>query len=320
MPIGYCRNVDSHQMAVINKAGFKVLNRFCVALLALFLSVCVSAAEPVSPEQWVEKMSAALQEQNYQGVFIYRRGEDLAAMKVTHVVDEQGSREKLETLTGEPRSEMRVTPASKADGVNPLANIDDYYALKLLGNDRAAGRITQLVSVMPKDEYRYGYRLWLDQATGLLLKSDLLDQKGEIIEQVMFTSLELLSPEQIAAAIGMEKGSAMSNPAVNAEPVTAKNNWVVGTLPQGFVLLDAYSNSPKMGFDHSVYSDGLASVSVFIERAKSEGEAFVGVSRMGAVSAFGHVDAGYQITVVGDVPEITVTTIGQSIRLVTASQ
>ncbi len=307
-------------MVVINKADFKVLNRYCVAFLALFFTVCAGAGETVSPGQWLERMSVALQEQNYQGVFIYRRDEDLAAMKVTHVVDGQGTREVLETLTGEARSEMRVTPLVKADAASQLANIDHYYTLKLLGNDRAAGRVTQLVSVMPKDEYRYGYRLWLDQATGLLLKSDLLDQKGDVIEQVMFTSLELLPPEKIADATGVENSFAMPDPAANIEPVMPKSRWVVGGLPKGFVLLDAYSNNPNKGFDHSVYSDGLASVSVFIERVKSEGEAFVGLSQMGAVSAFGNVDAGYQITVVGDVPEVTVTTIGQSIKLVTASQ
>ncbi len=320
----FCRNVGFFQVVVINKVSFKALNNLYVALLALFFSAYAGAAESISPSQWLERMSAALQEQNYQGIFIYRRAEDLAAMKVTHVADEHGAREMLETLTGEARSEMRTTPATNTDGVGQLSKIDHYYSLELLGNDRAAGRVTQLISVTPKDEYRYGYRLWLDQATGLLLKSDLLDQNGEILEQVMFTSLELLQPEQIADLIGINKGinnrSAISNSKTIAEPVSPKSSWVVGKLPKGFVLMNAHSNSPNSAFDHSVYSDGLASVSVFIERAKSEGDAFVGVSRMGAVSAFGNVDAGYQITVVGDVPEVTVTTIGQSISLETGSQ
>ncbi len=307
-------------MLATNKVSFKALNNLYVALLALFFSAHAGAAESISPSQWLERMSIALQEQNYQGVFIYRRAEDLAAMKVTHVADEQGAREMLETLTGEARSEIRTTPATSAGDVGQLSKIDHYYSLELLGNDRAAGRVTQLISVTPKDEYRYGYRLWLDQATGLLLKSDLLDQSGEILEQVMFTSLELLQPEQIADVIGVDNSSAISNSKANTEPVSSKNSWVVGKLPKGFTLMNAHSNSPNSAFDHSVYSDGLASVSVFIERAKSEGDAFVGVSRMGAVSAFGNVDAGYQITVVGDVPEVTVTTIGQSISLETASQ
>ncbi len=304
-------------MVVVNQANFKVLNRFCTALLALFFTVCASASEPepVSPLQWLERMSAALQQQNYQGVFIYRRADDLAAMKVTHVADEQGTREMLETLTGEKRSELRFTPPVRADGSHQFASIDHYYSLQLLGNDRAAGRITQVVSVLPRDEYRYGYRLWLDQATVLLLKSDLLNQKGDVIQQVMFTSLELLSPEQVADAIDVDNSFSMPAPVTNIESMTPKVSWIVENLPKGFVLLDAYANSPNKGFDHSVYSDGMASVSVFIERTKSDGEAFEGVSRMGAVSAFGNVYAGYQITVVGDVPEVTVTSIGKSIRL-----
>jgi len=316
----FCRNVGFFQVVIANKLTFKALNIFCVALLALYFSAHVNAAEPTSPSQWLEKMSSALQKLNYQGVFIYRRAEDLAAMKVTHVADEQGTREMLETLTGEARREIRTTPANSADDVGQLANIDHYYSLELLGNDRAAGRVTQLISVTPKDEYRYGYRLWLDQVTGLLLKSDLLDQKGEVLEQVMFTSLELLQPEQVADALGLSGSSVAPDSTTVPGPATSKNNWVVGTLPKGFVLMSAHSDSLNSAFDHSVYSDGLASVSVFIERAKSEGDAFVGVSQMGAVSAFGNVDAGYQITVVGDVPEVTVTTIGQSISLETVPQ
>lgn len=314
----FCRNGAATSQAAFNNSGLKALNRFCLAILALFCSAQASAAESISASQWLEKMSTALQVQNYVGTFIYLRDGDLAAMKVTHVVDQQGAREMLETLTGEPRRELRNTPTSATAGDGQLAKIDGYYRLKLLGDDRAAGRMTRLISVMPKDEYRYGYRLWLDQATGLLLKSDLLDEKGEILEQVMFTSLELLQPEQIAEVL---RGfGAMPNSQISPESASPKNRLVVGNLPKGFVLKSAHSNSPNSSYDHSVYSDGLASVSIFVERAKSEGEAFIGVSRMGAVSAFGNVEAGYQITVVGDVPEETVTTIGKSISLLTAAQ
>lgn len=302
---------------IINKVHLKCLSRVAFAL-GLFFSAHTSIAEQTSPKQWLGKMSLAMQQLNYQGVFIYRRADDIATMKVTHIVDEQGARELLETLTGEARRELRGTPATGLEGAAQLERIDIYYELKLLGSDRAAGRDTQLVSVSPRDEYRYGYRLWLDRDTGLLLKSDLLDQKGATLEQVMFTSLELLPSGQIAENFGVDPVTESS--AVTQVEQSTKPRWVVGKLPDGFLLLNADANSLNSNFEHRVYSDGLASVSVFVERAKSKGEAFIGVSSMGAVSAFGNIEDGYQITVVGDVPEVTVTTIGQSISLEAASQ
>jgi len=287
--------------------------------MGLLFSAQAAIAEQITPKQWLGKMSAAMQQLSYQGVFIYRRADDLATMKVTHVVDDQGARELLETLSGEARREVRNTPAASPGGAAQLENVDSYYALKLLGSDRAAGRATQLVSVSPKDEYRYGYRLWLDRETGLLLKSDLLDQEGATLEQVMFTSLELLQPDKKIAGFERELSAGQAGVTSPTEQPN-KPRWLVGKLPDGFSLLNTDVNSPNSDFEHLVYSDGLASVSVFVERAKSEGDAFVGVSRMGAVSAFGNVEAGYQITVVGDVPEVTVTTIGQSISLKAAPQ
>lgn len=294
-----------------------------VVLLLMTLIWCQTViAEEMSPKQWLEKMSSAMQKLNYQGVFIYRRSEELAAMKVTHVVDAKGASELLETLTGEERRELRKSPAVPVTDDEPLSSsqlgkIENFYELELVGNDRAAGRVTQLVSVTPKDKFRYGYRLWLDQATGLLLKSDLLNEDGEILEQVMFTSLELLEPDKIAGLMPTEE----THPEEADQHHSAKSmnqssdiHWVAEKLPAGFEMLKSQPLEQHGATEHMVYSDGLASVSVFVERTKPGGQSFVGLSRMGAVNAFGSVAGNYQVTVVGEVPEITVKTIGQSIK------
>ncbi len=299
-----------------------------LALVLIVTFWCQAAtAEALSPKLWLEKMSAAMQELNYQGTFIYRRDEDLAAMKVRHVVDEQGARELIETLTGEFRKELRNSPHASRSAEEGLAStspqlrqIENYYALKLLGSDRAAGRETQLISVSPKDEYRYGYRLWLDQATGLLLKSDLLDQQGKILEQVMFTSLELIEPEKNIESLSSAEPESVHRMSPHSKNKSNTSRLLVDDLPEGFELIESQTGAGHGDVEHMVYSDGLASVSVFVEQSKPEGEAFVGLSRMGAVNAFGAVHNGNQITVVGDVPEITVKTIGQSIRLKGAAQ
>lgn len=284
--------------------------------LGLALGCQAALAGERSAKQWLEKMSAAMQELSYRGVFIYRRDTDLAAMKVTHIVDKHGARELLETLTGEARREMRSTPVVAGDNptVSQLGGIDRYYTLELLGSDRTAGHATKVISVMPRDEYRYGYRLWLDQSTGLLLKSDLLAQDGVILEQVMFTSLEVLEPDEVGEISPAEESRAAQHPRRESPTQQAVPQWTVEQLPGGFELLESQPMTEHKNVLHLVYSDGLASVSVFVERAKPEGEAFVGLSRMGAVNAYGSVEDGYQVTVVGEVPEITVKSMGRSIK------
>ncbi len=284
--------------------------------LGLALGCQAALAGERSAKQWLEKMSAAMQELSYRGVFIYRRDTDLAAMKVTHIVDKHGAWELLETLTGEARREMRSTPVVAGDNptVSQLGGIDRYYTLELLGSDRAAGHATKVISVMPRDEYRYGYRLWLDQSTGLLLKSDLLAQDGAILEQVMFTSLEVLGPDEVREISPTEESRAAQHPRRESSKQQAAPQWTVEQLPGGFELLESQPMTEHKNVLHLVYSDGLASVSVFVERAKPEGEAFVVLSRMGAVNAYGSVEDGYQVTVVGEVPEITVKSMGRSIK------
>lgn len=265
----------------------------------------------------LERMSAALQELSYQGIFIYRRDEDLAAMKVIHLAHKEGERELLLTLTGEARETVRDSRRFGLMGqqvAGRLAGIDGYYQLAPVSRDRVAGRDAKLIAVAPRDQFRYGYRLWIDDKTGLLLKSDLLGEQGRVLEQVMFTSIELL-PEKEKQRLLAETAGQPSDPQEPATASTGRLKWIITTIPAGFQLITTRPTTPQGGVAHMIYSDGLASVSVFIESDLAANEkAFMGVSSMGAVNAYGNVVAGHQVTVVGEVPEITVKTIGQSIR------
>lgn len=282
------------------------------------LSLATTAGEA---KQLLERMSSALQELSYQGVFVYRRDEDLSAMHVTHIAHQEGEQEVLVTLTGQEREITRnsrrfgsLSSSSAMDqlAAGRLAGIEDHYQLEVLGQDRAAGRYAKLVVVTPRDQYRYGYRLWIDEETGLLLKSDLLGSDERVLEQVMFTSLKLLDKPQPAAVDAPE----LLEPEVSMDAQTAREamSWEVPDLPDGFQLANVRPADSKGGAEHMVFTDGLASVSVFAESAGADENAFVGVSRMGAVNAFGNVISGYQVTVVGEVPEAAVKRIGLSLR------
>jgi sigma-E factor negative regulatory protein RseB len=71
--------------------------------------------------------------------------------------------------------------------------------------------------------------------------------------------------------------------------------------------------------EHWVVSDGLASVSIYLEKAIDKAEQFEGATQMGAISVFGAVIDGAQVTVIGDVPGETVEAIARSVVHVTGT-
>ena len=300
--------------------------------LSVFFLLCLTAplamADSISGAHgWLVRMSTALQSLSYEGVFVHRSDDQLTAMKVIHIAGDDGEHERLITLTGKRREIVhrsghpaRVAGNSKGthSGVaGILDDITDYYKLTLRDRDRVAGRPAQVIFIEPRDEYRYGYRLWLDEATGLLLKSDLLGLNGHVIEQVMFTSLNLVEGGEHAedsVSPGAEVDRAAIGDAV-PETLQPPQDWTVGDVPNGFSLMMVQPVSTDHNARHMIYTDGLASVSIFVETSDEDANtSFVGSSRMGAVSAYGKLMNGYQVTVVGEVPEVTVEMIGKSMR------
>ncbi len=293
-------------------------------LLALLVNAGPAAASSKEARDWVGRMSSALQSLNYEGIFVHRSEDRLSAMHVRHLVDERGEHEYLTTLTGVERRVVRnsggfggIPREGSEEGAGYWDNIEQNYRLAVAGRDRVAGRFTRVITIEPKDGYRYGYRLWLEEPTGLLLKSDLLDGDGRVIEQVMFTSLKLLGEDEIehppverdSAGEGQATPPAGSGGGIEPPPVR------VGRLPPGFSLVEGVDPFPQEGMRRLTFSDGLASISVFVEPLKEGERPFEGLSRRGAVSAFGAVVDGYQIMVVGEVPEATVKMMGTSIEI-----
>ena len=293
-------------------------------------------------QQWLVRMSQAAQQLNYQGNFIYLHNGKLESMRVVHKFDKEGERERLISLNGVAREIVRdnshvtcILPDDKSvmvDKSRPkklfpvdltsqdVMRLSEYYNFELAGQDRIASRDTQIVRVKPRDRFRFGYRLWLDTETGLLLKSDMVDENGKPVEQIMFTGVdfspsiadELLKPELMGREYKWfehEKDEAAS--------IETEQNWQVASLPAGFAMTEhgkrmlPTANNPV---DHFVYSDGLATVSVYIEKIEAQDDLMRGLSHMGAVHVFGNVVNDFQVTVVGEVPASTVTMIGDSVR------
>ncbi len=317
-------------------------------LLPCALVRAAAAGEASEGLEWLMKISRAARSLDYSGIFVYRHGTQLEAVRILHRGSSGGApRERLVSLNGAPREVIRterevicllpdmnsaVVEYRKARGKHfplllpeRLPDLRDLYTIQLGGQGRVAGRQAQLVLISPRDEYRYGYRLWADRETGLLLKADLIDHRGRILEQFMFTHLTLgepipdsafMSPADGAGGMRWYREEAVPAPP-KAEGKEGEPAWVAERLPPGFRLslfLTRRGPVHRQPIDHLVYTDGLATVSVFIEK-REQGKPFMrGPRHLGAVHAFGRELDGYHVTAVGEVPAATVVMIGSSIK------
>ena len=287
----------------------------------------------------LEKMSAASQSRNYQGTFILRKSNQISTLRVSHGKDERGVWESLEALNGEPRrvilqnkKVISIFPAKKlltirqSDATTSLkhklpdnlAKLTKYYTFHQLHSDRIAGYKTFVLDLEPKDQYRYGYRYWLENDTGMLLRCDILNAKHSVIEQMMFTQMHYLDKPPIAAFKNINlKGYTVQKLGDETKPVNAVN-WRVTKPPAGFKYIRShYRKSLSLpALLQLVYSDGLASVSVFIEKLNDKTVHLAGSSALGAIHAYGVQYGDHYITSVGEVPAITVMQMAQTTKQV----
>lgn len=316
-----------------------------VLLLGLVSLVAqVSADEATLVRNLLERMSHAVSSMDYEGVFVYQRGKQLETFHIVHRATKAGERERLVALNGAPREILRtgdvVTCVLAGDRslvvdrrmtqslfpalpTSQASSLKQYYQFNWLGTGRVADLEATVVGVEPKDAYRYGYRLWLEKDTGMLLKSALIGHDGEVIEQVMFTRINIggnvsvasLRPDYIEPKLQVGPIPPLPQP----EPVPEGGfEWIAAQLPPGFRLKvhqwqRLNENVPPA--EHLVFTDGLASVSVYVEHSDAvSAQAPEGISRLGAVSAYIRELENHRITAVGEVPAITVKAIASSVH------
>ena len=297
--------------------------RACALLLA-FVAGSVAAADHQTPEAWVAYMADALATREYEGVFVYIHDGRIETMRVVRTIGPEGARDALSSLNGEPREVVRergelrstgngvttVLPSgpSVVFGVAPAALLgaSTHYRLAVAGEDRVAGHRVVVVEARPADTARYGYRLWIERESGMLLRSLLAAPDGTPLEQVMFTSLEL------------RPGRATEpRPAAVADTAALEGPRYREPMPAGFRLVAI--KPEQNGRRHFVYTDGLANVSVYVEPLAPALQPIAGGLRRGAINLYGHVAGERQIVVVGDVPvntahQIAVTLDPASVR------
>lgn len=309
--------------------------------LALLLPLTSSAGQEAGPEQWLERMADSLHRHSYEGTFIFQRGDRIDTVRVVHSAEEDGYRERLQTLTGSAREVIRkVDRISAIKGTRieaqggqqgapqrppafagTMLRANERYELSSPGFDRIAGFPCYQLHAAARDDYRYSHQYCLHKETGLPLLSELIDSEGQLLERVVFTELEFLEVvfEDALVPHGFDARhiEVRADDAVT-EASTRHGSWYFEDLPPGFttvIVTTRYfgANDAEASL-HFVLSDGLATVSVYVDPTGDGEEAFKAATHSGATNAFARPLAGHQITVVGEVPRRTVERIADATR------
>lgn len=325
-----------------------VLGMSCAGLAQAEASAeSAEAGQAVDPAELVRSMSVAMKTLNYEGNFVHVQGNHITSMNILHSSDGRGELERLRALDGEAREVYRnhtlvtcIWPASQSVVVSkskprellPKVDADlaanKRYRFSMGSPDRVAGLVTHVVNVEPSDTYRYGYRFWIDQDTHMLLRSMLLDGQ-RAVEQVMFTFIEYpdsievarfevttdneqvswLEPKKLQATSGL--------PDILADQV---DRIAFSNLPDGYREVSETYSAMQMNdgpISHVMLSDGMASVSVYVEYVPlaEQSQSSVGLSSMGAMNAFALSTDSAFITAVGEVPADTVKAIASAVKI-----
>ncbi len=337
---------------------------FGALALVLAVALCATAGaaeagrsashsrQPTRPMQWLQRMNHALTVLDYEGTFAHSQSGKVQMLRIIHRVKHGVVSERLQSLDGSGREFIRrgskltcylpdkrvvlvehMPPMSSLLGGIPVINAETarFYDIREAARMRVDQHETRLITVMPRDQYRYGYRLWIDR-TGLPLKIQLWDARkrpgGHVIEQIAFATLKVRShiPDS-AFKPGMSTAGYRWLRTDAPAPQSGKGRmpaWNARWLPPGFhMALSAAQVMPGSPgpVDHLVYTDGLASVSVFVEKHAEPAPRgpVVESARMGASYVFSTFVDGHRVTAVGEVPARTVRSIADSVRAGKAS-
>ena len=309
-----------------------------VLCAAFIIAAAVFAAEN-EPNEWLARMTVAVETISYEGTVIRISDGRAEALKVVHTVSDGVVREKVISQEGDGLEIIRngnqvhcILPDRKSVLVDewndqstlfstlPSSDVrfGSEYDVAIVREDRVAGHKTVLIAIRPHDEYRFGHRIWLDLGTGFPLQTQLIDADGTALEQVKFADIILgknIVASDLEPSYSTENFKWYNQPRRKVTPVVA-SEWASDDLPVGFRAVSTHEEEVP-GRDeivtHILFSDGLANVSLFI--AVHDGNQFAATSRVGASNSYSVLVDEYRVTAVGEVPAMTVERIANSTRL-----
>ena len=294
----------------------------------------------------VKRIQDAALRRSFAGTYVVSHGGHMTSTRITHYCDGRDQIERIESLDGQMRQVYRhndtvhvLWPGTRTALIEqrelvgrfpaPLQPGDgtrlDQYELLPADDERIAGHATQVVVLRPRDHLRYARRLWLERRTGLLVRWDLLNERGEVLESASFSDLQLNvkpSPQTLLQEMHRLDGYKVSKPVYTATSLDSEG-WTLGAPVPGFevrktvrrpmapgVARTAAPSGSAVGAtgEHNatmvqaVFSDGLTHISVFIEPFVASLHKREVPATLGSTSALSRRHGDWWITAVGAVP------------------
>lgn len=288
---------------------------------------------------WLLRIHEAASRQNFQGTFVVSGGGAVSSARIAHYCEGKNQFERSESLDGQARFLYRhndvvqtVWPANRVAMIEQRSvpatfpallqsgddRIVDFYDVHPQGVDRVAGHEAMVLLVKPRDGYRFGYRLWADQSSGLLLRADVLGEHGDVLETSAFSDVAIgvkSQPETVLRPMKKVDGYRVLRPVLTPTRLDVEG-WSVRQPAPGFRqvscfkrpmegtgVVDKKSADPQVL--HTIYSDGLTYVSLFIEPFSPQRHTRPMLASVGATQSLMQQHGDWWITVVGDVPPAT---------------
>jgi sigma-E factor negative regulatory protein RseB len=297
---------------------------------------------------WLLRMHEASRKRAYIGTFVVSAGANMSSARIWHVCDGDLQMERVESLSGAPRSTFRrneqvitFLPESKTAlsekreslGLFPDllrsadSAIEQFYAAKQTGTERVAGFDADVVVLQPKDSLRFGYRVWSEKKSGLVVKLQTLDVDGRVVEQAAFSELQLDAPVsmgKLTQMMGNTEGYRVEKLELVKTTAIAEG-WTMKSTVAGFKPMSCYKrpvSAPDGANPEStmqwIFSDGLASVSLFVEAFDKRRHVHEGSMTMGATNTLtrrlSDKAGDWWLTVVGEVPRNTLMAFSEGLE------
>lgn len=315
----------------------------------------VKSQQPGSPKsinEWLVRIHDASRRRAYTGTFVVSVGADMASARIWHVCDGDQQMERVESLTGTPRStfrhnnnvvtffpETKVARTEQREALGVFPNflksndsaIAEFYTFKALESERVAGVDAEVVQLIAKDALRYSYRIWTERKSGLVVKLQTLDVTGRVIEQAAFSELNLEAPvkmERLAAMMNNTAGHKLEQVAMVKTTALAQG-WALQRSVPGFASMNCFKrpaqpvatsnpvaqpDADKAGTMQWIFSDGLATVSLFVEPYDRKRHSQEGGWSMGATQTLAKRMDDWWLTAVGEVPAPTLKVFAQQLE------
>lgn len=289
-----------------------------------------------SATDWLTQLQESLRTLNYRISYVVsQQGAQSEPYLWRHGMVDGVEMEHLSLLNGPGREAFRVggvvsyfEPASppysiRSEFINgPIPSqffvaptiLNQAYDIVLVGKSRVSGLAAQQIRIISKDNSRYSFVAWLDQQSGLLLKLDMLDLEGKLLEQVQVTSIHISdSPDDYFYKIEKDK---LPEVAMMKASTSAPHKWQINWLPKGMKAIKQDTHRlPVTGdnVDYVLLSDGLVDVSVYVHAIRGS-SAENGWLRHQSNTLLSLNNGKIEVTVVGKIPAETANNIASSIR------